>query len=105
MMRDTLLTFKPNFRETDDFVESPYMDNRLGVWNALKVAETLENGAIVYIADGTKKGMFGKVKDINNTTGMQPNTITLIHDKEEFMTKKTYAFVIGKTKSEIKLPQ
>ena len=24
------------------------MDNRLGVWNALKVAETLENGAIVF---------------------------------------------------------
>jgi len=46
--RGTNLTFKPNFRETDDFIQSPYMDNRLGVWNALKVAETLENGAIVF---------------------------------------------------------
>lgn len=46
--RGTLLTFKPNFRETEQFVQSPYMDNRLGVWNALKVAETLENGAIVF---------------------------------------------------------
>ncbi len=46
--RGTLLTFKPNFQESDDYIQSPYMDNRLGVWNALKVAETLENGAIVF---------------------------------------------------------
>lgn len=46
--RGTILTFKPNFRETDIFIQSPYMDNRLGMWSALKVAETLENGAIVF---------------------------------------------------------
>ena len=46
--RGTLLTFKPNFRETDDFIQSPYMDNRLGVWSALKVAESLTDGAIVF---------------------------------------------------------
>jgi len=46
--RGTVLTFKPNFRETDEYIQSPYLDNRLGVWSALKVAETLENGAIVF---------------------------------------------------------
>jgi putative aminopeptidase FrvX len=46
--RGTLLTFKPNFRETEEDVQSPYLDNRLGMWNALKVAETLENGAVVF---------------------------------------------------------
>jgi putative aminopeptidase FrvX len=46
--RGTLLSFKPNFRETDEFVQSPYLDNRLGVFVALKIAETLENGAIVF---------------------------------------------------------
>ena len=46
--RGTILTFKPDFRETKSYVQSPYMDNRLGVWNALKVAEELENGAIVF---------------------------------------------------------
>ena len=46
--RGTLLTFKPNFRETDEYIQSPYMDNRLGVWNALKVCETLQDGAIVF---------------------------------------------------------
>lgn len=46
--RGTNLTFKPDFRDSEAFIESPYMDNRLGVWTALKVAETLENGAIVF---------------------------------------------------------
>jgi len=46
--RGTSLTFKPNFRETEDFIQSCYMDNRLGVWNALKVAENLENGIICF---------------------------------------------------------
>ncbi|MEJ6598948.1 MAG: aminopeptidase, partial [Crocinitomicaceae bacterium] len=46
--RGTLLTFKPDYRETDEYIQSPYLDNRLGVWNALKVSETLENGAIVF---------------------------------------------------------
>ena len=46
--RGTILTFQPNFRETEDAIQSPYMDNRLGVFCALKVAETLENGAIVF---------------------------------------------------------
>lgn len=46
--RGTILTYKPNFRETESTVQSPYLDNRLGVWSALRVAETLENGAIVF---------------------------------------------------------
>ena len=46
--RGTILTFKPNFRETDLYIQSPYLDNRLGVWNALKIAESLQNGAIVF---------------------------------------------------------
>jgi len=46
--RGTLLSFKPNFRETEEYVQSPYMDNRLGVWTALRLCETMENGAIVF---------------------------------------------------------
>jgi putative aminopeptidase FrvX len=46
--RGTDLTFKPNWREDKDFVQCCYMDNRLGVYNALKVAETLKDGAIVF---------------------------------------------------------
>lgn len=46
--RGTPLSFKPHFRETKNFIQSPYMDNRLGVWVALQVAKTLKNGAIVF---------------------------------------------------------
>jgi len=46
--RGTNLTFKPNFRLDDEYVQSPYLDNRLGVRNALQVAETLKSGAIVF---------------------------------------------------------
>ena len=46
--RGTELVFKCDFRETEDTVQSCYMDNRLGVWSALKVAETLENGIIAF---------------------------------------------------------
>ena len=46
--RGTSLTFKVDFRDTKNFIQSCYMDNRLGVWNALEVAKTLENGIIVF---------------------------------------------------------
>lgn len=46
--RGTNLSFKPDFRDTKNHVQCCYMDNRLGVWNALKVAETLEEGIIVF---------------------------------------------------------
>jgi putative aminopeptidase FrvX len=44
----TLLTFKPNWEEDEDNVQCCYMDNRLGVYNALKVAEKLQDGMIVF---------------------------------------------------------
>lgn len=46
--RGTNLTFKCDFVETDTHVQSCYLDNRLGVWSALQVAETLENGVICF---------------------------------------------------------
>ena len=62
--RGTSLTFKVNFRETDDFIQSCYMDNRLGVWNCLEVAKTLENGIIVFSSweehGGGSVGYLGK---------------------------------------------
>ncbi len=46
--RGTPLSFKPNFREDSQYVQSCYLDNRLGMYNVLKLAETLENGVIVF---------------------------------------------------------
>ncbi len=44
----TELVFKCDFRETKHYVQSCYLDNRLGVYNTLKLAETLEDGLLVF---------------------------------------------------------
>lgn len=44
----TALTYAPDFKETKTFVQSAYMDNRLGVYNALHQAHTMKNGALVF---------------------------------------------------------
>ncbi|MCC6836494.1 MAG: M20/M25/M40 family metallo-hydrolase [Cytophagales bacterium] len=46
--RGTSLTYKIDFRESEDYIESAYLDNRLGIFNALKVAETLKDGIIIF---------------------------------------------------------
>lgn len=46
--RGTELTFHCDFRETDTTVQSCYLDNRLGVWNALRLCETLQDGIVVF---------------------------------------------------------
>ena len=46
--RGTELTFWCDFRETATTVQSCYLDNRLGVWNALRLCETLEHGIIAF---------------------------------------------------------
>ena len=46
--RGTELVFECDFRETPDFIQSCYLDNRLGVYNALRLAETLTDGLLVF---------------------------------------------------------
>lgn len=42
------LSFEPNFEETQHYVQCCSLDNRLGVYNALNLAETLQDGIIVF---------------------------------------------------------
>lgn len=46
LQRGTSLTFKPDFRESQDNVQCCYMDNRLGLYAMLRLCETMENGII-----------------------------------------------------------
>jgi putative aminopeptidase FrvX len=46
--RGTDLVYKSNFLEKGEYAQSCYMDNRLGVWNVLRLCEALENGAVVF---------------------------------------------------------
>lgn len=44
----TQLVFKCDFVETEDTIQSCYLDNRLGIYTMLKLAEKLEDGFIVF---------------------------------------------------------
>ncbi len=46
--RGTTLIFKPTLKESNDFIEGTFLDNRLGMYSALKVAETVNDVAIVF---------------------------------------------------------
>ena len=46
--RGTPLSYKVDFRESKQFIESAYLDDRLGVYAALKTAEQLKDGLIVF---------------------------------------------------------
>lgn len=46
--RGTTLVFQPSLKISKSYIEGTYLDNRLGMYNALKVAESLEDGAIVF---------------------------------------------------------
>jgi putative aminopeptidase FrvX len=46
--RGTALSFKQNVRLDEEFIQAAYLDNRLGVFNALKLCETLEDGLVVF---------------------------------------------------------
>ncbi|NJN41807.1 MAG: M42 family metallopeptidase, partial [Flammeovirgaceae bacterium] len=46
--RGTELTYKVNYREDKNFIESAYLDNRLGVYVALQIAAKLKDGIIAF---------------------------------------------------------
>lgn len=46
--RGTDLTYKIAFREKKSTIQSAYLDNRLGIFVALKVAEKMKDGVIVF---------------------------------------------------------
>lgn len=46
--RGTSLTYKIDFKETRESIQSPYLDNRLGILNALHVCKTLKDGVMIF---------------------------------------------------------
>jgi putative aminopeptidase FrvX len=46
--RGTSLTYHIDFRETKDYIQTPYLDNRLGILNALNLCKTLKDGVIIF---------------------------------------------------------
>ncbi len=46
--RGTRLSFAQNIRIDDEFIQAAYLDNRLGVFNALKLCEEIEDGWVIF---------------------------------------------------------
>ncbi len=46
--RGTRLSYAQNIRVDGEFIQAAYLDNRLGVYNALNLCENLENGWVVF---------------------------------------------------------
>jgi putative aminopeptidase FrvX len=46
--RGTSLTYKVDFRDSKNYIESAYLDDRLGIYAALKLAETLKDGVLIF---------------------------------------------------------
>jgi putative aminopeptidase FrvX len=46
--RGTELTYQVNFNDSKNYIESAYLDDRLGIYNALMIAEKLKDGVIVF---------------------------------------------------------
>ncbi len=44
----TTLSYKKSFEEAKKYIYSPYLDDRVGIYNLLKIAETLENGLLIF---------------------------------------------------------
>lgn len=44
----TRLSFKQNLRIDEEFIQGAYLDNRLGVYNALRLCETITDGWVVF---------------------------------------------------------
>ena len=48
IQRGTRLSFEQNIKIDNNYIEAAYLDNRLGVYNALKLCETIENGWVIF---------------------------------------------------------
>lgn len=119
--RATTLTYKPDFREDKNYIQCCYMDNRLGMWNALQVAKTLENGAIVFSAweehGGGSVGYLGKflyegygvkqalISDITwITKGVQHGKGVAISMRDSGIPRRTYLNSILELANKSKIP-
>jgi len=103
----TYLTYKPCFQYNDHSIQSPYLDNRIGIWNALSLAQVLRNGIIFFTCGeengGGSAGYLAKlmyerfnVKNalISDVTwasdGIRPGNGVVISLKDRYIPRRSY---------------
>ncbi len=73
--------------------------------HAIKEHLPMKKGAAVYMVKGNKAGSLGIVESIKEFAGVTPANILFKHKGKTVETRKAYAFVVGKTKSAIKIEE
>lgn len=117
----TRLSFEQNIKISDEFIQAAYLDNRLGVYNALKLCETLENGWVVFSTYEEHGGgsmpallqfiqnespiSFGLISDITWVTeGVQHHDGVVISVRDKHIPRKIFLEKILKIASESQIP-
>jgi putative aminopeptidase FrvX len=103
----TRLSFKQNVRMDDEFIQAAYLDNRLGVYNALKICEDLAHGWVVFstyeehgggsmpfllkFIQETAPIKQALISDITWVTdGVRPHEGVVISIRDKFVPRKTF---------------
>lgn len=81
----TSLSYKREFSQDDLFITSPYLDNRVGIYNLLRLAENLENGVLVFSAweehgGGSVPFLVKRLYEDHNINKMLISDVTWISD-------------------------
>jgi putative aminopeptidase FrvX len=119
--RGTELVFHCDFRETPESVQSCYLDNRLGVWSALQVAETLTDGVIAfscweehgggsvaYLADyiysryGVQQALISDITWV--TEGVHPGQGPAISLRDSLIPRRSYVMKLVSIAQKAKIP-
>jgi putative aminopeptidase FrvX len=103
----TTLTYAPNFFVENEFVKSPYLDNRLGVWALLQIAPWAKDVALVFTTYEEHGGgtagyiarllfeKYGVIQSIISdvtwvTSGVQPGKGPVISIRDSRIPRKSY---------------
>lgn len=62
-------------------------------------------GAVALITGGANVGMVGKISEIKELPGSQPNIVTLTSGGRSFQAPEKYVFVVGSDRPIIKMPE
>lgn len=117
----TRLSFEQDIQISEKFIQAAYLDNRLGVYNALKLCETLENGWVVFSTYEEHGGgsvpallnfiqkespiSFGLISDITwVTNGVQHHDGVVISIRDKHIPRKIFLDKILELASDSKIP-
>ncbi|TVP49867.1 MAG: M20/M25/M40 family metallo-hydrolase [Mongoliibacter sp.] len=117
----TRFSFEQQIRINENFIQAAYLDNRLGIYNAIKLCETIQDGWIVFTTYEEHGGgsmpailnfiqqkspiSFGLISDITWVTdGVTHDNGVVISVRDKHIPRKSFLDEIIKLASESNIP-